>query len=281
MNTIINKSARSSHLDQQVSVELITPDVAHEMLGRNTHNRNPRKATVSAYARDMLNGDWRWNGESIKFASDGTLLDGQHRLMAVIESGVSVQTLVIRGLPNEVQETVDGGAKRTFSDVLRLRGETNCTVLAATVRSVSTWKNGYRSMKGSGKHTNAQLLSTLEEIPWLRDGMTQISRVQASVHLPASVGGLCWWLFMSIDAEDANFFFEALSSGENMAAGDPIYELRRVLSSSQDAIRGERNLTWLLAVVIKAWNKYRDGEKVAQLKFRPGGANPERMPEPR
>ena len=60
----------------------ITPELAHEWLGFNTHNRNIRQRIVTAYAADMTGGDWQWNGESIKFAEDGTLLDGQHRLAA-------------------------------------------------------------------------------------------------------------------------------------------------------------------------------------------------------
>jgi len=45
--------------------------------------------------------------------------------------------------------------------------------------------------------------------------------------------------------------------------------------------RGERNQRYIAALVIKAWNAYRDGAPVRQLKYRIGGANPEKFPEPR
>ena len=89
-------------------------DGSREWLGFNTHNRNLRQRQCSASCTstrpDMEAGNWQWNGESIKFAEDGTLLDGQHRLAAIAESGVTLPVLVVRGLPNETQETAVDGA---------------------------------------------------------------------------------------------------------------------------------------------------------------------------
>lgn len=262
-----------------VELVLITPELAHEYLGQNTHNRALRHRVVSAYAADMANGDWLWNGESIKFAADGQLLDGQHRLAAIVEADVPVNMLVIRGLPNIAQETMDGGAKRKFSDVLKLRGESSYVTLAATVRAVAGWQLGHRG-GAPGNLTNAQLLKTLEEFPWLRDGVTQINYVGIHSGLPASVAGLLWWLTVQIDAEDSDGFFRRLCSQENHKSTDPVFELRKCIANSS-SVRGERSTRYLLAVSIKAWNKYRAGEPVGQLKFRPGGANPESFPEPK
>ena len=93
-----------------------------------------------AYAADMGDGHWQFNGEAVKFAGDGSLLDGQHRLAAIIEADVVLPLLVVRGLASSAQETVDGGAKRKFSDVLKLRGEPNADHLAAVARRVTLWK---------------------------------------------------------------------------------------------------------------------------------------------
>jgi len=265
--------------DEPVRVEKITPELAHHYLGFNTHNRNLRSRVVSAYAADMKSGNWDWNGESIKFASDGTLLDGQHRLAAILEAGVTVPMLVIRGLPARTQETMDGGAKRKFADVLNLRGEKHYVTLAAAIRSITEWNDGGRFSTNKA-FTNAQLLATLEANPWIRDGLTTINLASSRGGLPARVGGLLWWLTQRIDTEDSDYFFERLSTDENHHSGEPIYELRKVLQNST-SVRGERSARFLAAVSIKAWNKYRDGESVGQLKFRSGGAKPETFPEPR
>ena len=78
----------------------ITPQVAQMMLEHNTHNRNLTESRAQAYARDMASGNWRYTGEGIKFGPDGTLLDGQTRLRAIVDvskgytsfSGVSADT---------------------------------------------------------------------------------------------------------------------------------------------------------------------------------------------
>lgn len=89
------------------SIENVTPELAESWLARNTANRRMRRATAEAYARDMESGDWRENGDAICFAVDGTLLDGQHRLTAVVLSGISVPLLIVRDLPRETQDTKD------------------------------------------------------------------------------------------------------------------------------------------------------------------------------
>lgn len=91
-------------------VTFITPQLASQYLMSNTRNRSISKASVSAYAHDMINGRWLLNGDAIRFAQDGTLLDGQHRLQAIIEANVGVSMLVIHNLPAETFATIDAGA---------------------------------------------------------------------------------------------------------------------------------------------------------------------------
>jgi hypothetical protein len=260
-------------------VVYITPELAEQMLGHNTHNRNPRPGAVAAYAEDMAAGDWRWTGDPIRFAVDGTLLDGQHRLLAILRSGITLPLLVIRGLAPEAQEDIDCGVPRKYADVLSLRGEVNAHALAAIIRQVHTWTSGHRGTSKSSKATAAQLNRTLDAHPELRD-ITRASNVISSRwDMPQSLVGLCWWLFAAIDQEDADAFMHRCADGQNLAAGDPIYELRKQVAASRDH-RGERSQRYLLAITIKAWNAYRKGDKVGQLKFRAGGAKPEAFPEP-
>lgn len=269
----------SSSSEPDVRVELITPTKAREYLARNTHNRNLRARVVAAYANDMRTGHWRWNGESIKFSFDGVLLDGQHRLAAVVEADAPVRMLVIRGLPDITQETMDGGTKRRFSDVLTLRGEGHANTLAAACRRIVQWESGSKGPGANYTPTNAQMLQVLERYPWLRDGAKVAQRVARGADLPASILAFTWWLFVQIDADDAEFFFDRLGDGQNLVEDDPIYVLRKVAHDSR-TVRGERSEKYLLAVTIKAWNAYREGRQVKLLRYRPGGATPEAFPEP-
>src|SRR5258708_40094679 len=123
-------------MEENIQLIDVTPRLARDWLGFNSRNRNIRQRVVLAYAADMAAGDWRWNGESIKFAADGTLLDGQHRLAAVAESEATVPMPVVRRLKGEAQETVDGGAKRKLGDVPKLGRRQAPAALAAILRQV-------------------------------------------------------------------------------------------------------------------------------------------------
>lgn len=267
---------------QQVTVETITPELAEEYLAKNTHNRNIRQNRVNAYATDMKNGDWQFNGDAVRFAKDGTLLDGQHRLLAIIQSGVTVQMLVIRGLTDSTQHTMDTGAHRSFADVLKLRGEANYVGLASAVRSIALWEGGSRRLgQGASAMTNSQLLACLDRYPWIREAIPLLNRVNSHTRIPVTALGALYFAFVQIDAEDCDFFFQKLADDVNGAIPQPIFVLRKSMQSLVENVKGQRNVTYIAALVVKAWNAYRAGEDIGQLRFRPGGANPETFPEPK
>lgn len=268
-------------MSYEVEIIEVSPDLAAEWLGANTHNRNLRRNVVMAYAADMGDRQWTFNGEAVKFADDGSLLDGQHRLQAIIEADVILPLLVVRGLAPIAQETVDGGAKRKFSDVLKLRGEVNAEHLAAITRRVTLWEAGARRSEINIQSTNAQMTATLVKYPWLRDIVTPARLTAEGSDLVPSVTGLCWWLFTRIDGEDADYFMARLRDGQNLGEHDPVYQLRQAIGRTRvGGAVGSRSPMYLTAITIKAWNAYRQGVQVARIKYQPGGANPEKFPEP-
>ncbi len=259
----------------------VTPELAQRWLALNRHNRSLRERQADLYATDMTNGDWRWTGETIKFADDGSLIDGQHRLRAVVIAEVTVPFLVVRGLEAQAQEDVDRGLPRKFYDVLKLRGEINAAGLAALIRRVHAWEIGHRRDISKATATAAQMLRTLEAHPELRDFTREAHRISEGSELSASLIAFSWWAAARLDEDDAAFFFERFADGQNLIKGDPIYELRKALHLMAENVRGTRSQTHQLAIVFKAWNAYRQGETVGQLRWRAGGAKPEAFPEPR
>ncbi|AUH68485.1 hypothetical protein [Gordonia sp. YC-JH1] len=266
-----------------VSIETITPEIAERYLTKNTHNRNVREVRVNAYAADMENGDWKWNGEAIKFAEDGTLLDGQHRLHAIVRSGITVQMLVIRDLPKSTQHTMDTGANRKFSDVLKLRGEEHYVGLAAAVRGVYLWNQGFRTFGGGSRSSvsNSVLLHELDRNPWLRDVVPLLTRVSHNAFLPIQVSAAIFHACSNIEPDDATDFFEKLSHGIDQNVDQPIFTLAKLLQKNRSNTTGKLSSTYLAAVTVKSWNAYRAGETVGYLRFVPGGRNPEHFPEPK
>lgn len=110
---------------------LVTPELAKEMLNHNTHNRKIRKNRVDALVNEMKSGRFYENGESIVFDENGTLRDGQHRLMAVVESGKSYHFNVVYGVPTENANLYDVGVKRTAMDSIELSDDENIKDLSS------------------------------------------------------------------------------------------------------------------------------------------------------
>ncbi len=101
------------------TVETITPDMALSYLSCNQGNRPVRVNQVKSLADAIKRGEWRLTHQGIAFSSNGRLLDGQHRLSAIVEAGVPVRSLVSRGLDDETFMSIDIGNRRSHADVLR------------------------------------------------------------------------------------------------------------------------------------------------------------------
>ena len=273
----------------------ITPELAKKWFNQNTHNRNFRENVARAYAADMRASSWREDGQSIRFAEGdvvlldhppiygGALLDGQHRLWAIAETGVTIRMLVVSNLPDDTQDTMDTGAKRTLADVLKLHGEDHYVTLGAAILRVYVWKQGARKnikQSGNARPTHRQLLAVLAEHPELRRSAEIASRVRSSARISGSTAALCHWLFNRIDPSDCAFFFARFADGAGLMPGDPIYALRRAVDNLAKAL-GRPDEAHVTALVIKAWNFYRAGQEIQLLAYRPGGANPEQYPEPK
>lgn len=266
----------------KIETIMVTPALATEWLASsNTHNRNIRPNAVNAYAADMEAGRWLHNGDAIRFAADGTLLDGQHRLLAIVQSRCSISSVVISGLAREAQEVMDGGRKRTLGDVLTLRGEANTRALAAGLRRIVGYElyGGDSSSAWKAHPTTQQMLAGLDRHPEIRDYARRASSFRM-VGIPSAVGMYAMWRLYAVDAEDAEDFFYRLETGTDLGDTHPIRALRRVLLG--DTVRRRHdNARTQCALVFKAWNKYRDGEATQLLAWKSGGAAPEPFPEPK
>ena len=98
---------------------LITPQIASDILRSNKSNRKIRPYWVAELARQMSGGFWREDTtETIKISASGNLIDGQHRLMALISANVSLNFLVASELDQEIYAFIDQGFKRSAGDVL-------------------------------------------------------------------------------------------------------------------------------------------------------------------
>lgn len=262
----------------------ITPARAQEILAANARNRKLSLPALAKLKASLLQGEWVVNGEAIKISATGQLLDGQHRLVACVETGINFTTLVITGLPEEVQDTMDTGKARSLADVLTINGVGDSNNLAALLVALERYDRWGMKIAVAGYSaypvTVQQALRRFAAEPSLVDAAAEAKKTNR-VGLPGKLGGLFLYSFSAIDQEDAEDFFHKLISGEGLERGNPILALRnKLLKMKQDA-GSMRNYLEGGAITIKAWNKYRAGEEALVLNYRPGGAAPEAFPEPK
>lgn len=251
----------------------ITPDLAAGWLDRNTNNRNVRPRKVSTYAAEILRGDWVVTGEGVKFDWDGRLIDGQHRLMAVVEADAPVQMFVFHGLAPDAQLVLDTGTKRTAADALKFAGVTGCGLiqLAAAARIGILWTDGLYKRSGSGANSSDRDITSTEVVDWVAanpDAIRACARadlVRKSTGISASVLGFAWLLFARIDEDDAERFFADVTNMRTTGQGDPIFTLLRRIRGARDS-KEKLGTPQLLFFLFRTWNAWRQSEPLHQLK---------------
>lgn len=145
-----------------IRFESITPEKAKHYLEKNTNNyRGVNRGRVHSYANDMKKGLWQSNGEAIKFAENGTLLDGQHRLMAIVESGVTLEYPVVYGVENNV-DLFDIGGARSSAQIARKMGIRDGARSNACVAAAGAITVGGFSSQGLSKGITLEYLKDNE-----------------------------------------------------------------------------------------------------------------------
>lgn len=120
---IVSLKSVGGSKELKISIETITPLIAENWLRLNfDRNRNYRRALAEQYAADIVQGKWRLSDQSITFDIEAHLVNGRHRLEAVLLADKPIISLVIRNLPLESVMVLDGGLKRTTDDAFRIAG---------------------------------------------------------------------------------------------------------------------------------------------------------------
>jgi len=125
--------------------EKITPNRATKLLEHNTDNyrMSISNSTLENLVYELTHGQWKATTQGIGFDTNGVLVDGQHRLMAIQKSGITVdKQLVCYGLEPESKLKIDVGKKRTLADLSQISS-----------RIISTIRIPFRFVYGSGNKT--------------------------------------------------------------------------------------------------------------------------------
>lgn len=281
--------------DISYSVMTITPALAKQWLGENTHNRHLNEKHVATLAGAIKRGEWELNGAAITRAKDGTLIDGQHRLHAVVKADKAIKSFVGLNMPMSTQETVDAGKKRTFGHVLQLRGYTHADQLASATRALYVYRAIKRfdtqgltgrmsneNQKVVTAPTNQQLLNLLIRNNGLQESVhvTHACRKLGPVKLPAGAAAFHYVVSERFDSDIATEFLEKVCDLNYGGKQDPMVELRKRLLSGQATGSRPMHARLKMALMVKAFNLWMLGEPAdgTKLRWRSGGPAAEPFP---
>lgn len=250
----------------------VTPGLANQMLEKNIKNRSLSGRIVKKYTDQMKNGEWQEEtGETVKVAKDGTLLDGQHRLQAIINSGKSFNFLIVYDLPNKSFEVIDTGKPRFAGDALKVVGVSAYYSMSALIRGYLLLKDG----KTLGKQADSSVTVTrivegYQERPdfWLAAYKKSmfLYLIFKKVLTASFIGS--WYVYLSeFFQPETELFFQKLCSGIGiMDEQDPINILRNVLIENK---LSEKKLTIMAknAYLTITWNSFLLDKRYKSIPF--------------
>jgi hypothetical protein len=250
----------------KVTLEKVGPTEAADLLdNHNPRNRSLTAKTLDKYVRAIEAGDWPFVGDPIRLDKAGNLIDGQHRLAAVRETGATLEFLIIRNLETETQKYMDAGRGRSAADQLKIEGMASAPMAAAIATCAMRWQR-------SDILAQNVKFSPFEVVDWteahldaVEAAVTTAQRVRGAIGATTSIIGGAFIEAIHAAPQTAPAFFEHLITGADLDPGSPILALRDSIS------RGKRERTLYrtteLYYVAKAWNYWRVGRSISKLQL--------------
>lgn len=246
----------------------ITPQKAKEMLKHNIVNRPPSQLDATKLARVIQLGLWKINGDAIRFDISGKLRDGQTRLAAIIEAGISTWCWVIYDIEDGSFETIDVGRRRTLGHMLMVRGHKSYNSLSTAIAIVYAVDSDIQPEPGG--FTNRVGLSIIDEQP----------EIESSLHLLQSWGIREVWsegksaglhhLMSKADKTKATAYWKAICTGIIDSERSPMLAVSRVMQRNKNATGEDRlSPTSMEAIAIKGWNLYRQDRTCSVVRWNP------------
>jgi hypothetical protein len=223
--------------DRDARWEDITPERATELLTMNTCNRTVKQKTVAKYTEDMKTGNWKSNGVPIVIGDDGVIKDGQHRLMAIVRSGVTLRNQLIVTIPKEEANAYDIGTTRTFADVALFEGYAdnpafrNNTLFSAF--NFARYNNSESANRSPSKvETLHEMVKYMDELTWVYQHVC--STVTARITSAGVVAAVLNAYLCGYPEDKLSRFCEVLIRGNSMCPEEvTIVTLRNYLLTSE------------------------------------------------
>ena len=257
----------------KTTIETITPQIAELMLEKNTSNRSLSAKRVKALSRSISSGEWELNGDSIRFDTNGVLLDGQHRLAAIADSGISVKSLVVTGIRPTAFDTIDQGMKRTSAQILAMQGVKYSNRISVVARLYLAYKTcGYPYANDISRSPTLRAVDgfVTSNIERLEECATRAEASKISKRfLSPGVLTFIIYTFSEHNKYKADSFFDGLENGYGLEKGCPVRALRDRLTveSMRSSRQSAASLNLKTALCFKAFRLYCRGDSALIIKL--------------
>ena len=269
----------------------VTPKQAEQWLSQMGKNRTLNKRHVKKLAMEMQAGKWVLTGDTVKLTSDGRLIDGQHRLNALLESGLtSIPMAICFGVDHaQAFEAIDVNVlKRGADQIAQMEGIDNASLKVAVARRLLIWDAIENKQEFTLSTNQFSTTPTFEVNEYLRNHNGEITEVFSQIkgaivfkscRAPSAlVAALV--ICHVIDEVATMVFIDSLRTGAHLTATSPIMQLRDKLSFQSKKIGGVMWETEVMAMTIKAWNYFVREKSIKELRWRHVGDVPEKFPIP-
>lgn len=283
-----------------VDYEYITPELAQNLLDRNIEtNRKINRVNLDKVKTALTEGAFIFNGDTIKITAEEELCDGQHRLLAIVESNIGAWMLVVRGVMTEAMDTIDQNLTRTVAQMLHIRGrnipnaslaiaaqrillisdeDVNMRMAARDRRKLTeiVWSNHEALAKWTSWGKSVLCASDLfyiKETHALAKRRANGKRIQAATPSTVSAGAMI--MSRKADENALKAFWEAVIEGvpRDFNYNDPSLvsaskALRNFLTTTQPMVISSNSAGQLLVAYdtsIRVYNRWRNGEDVGRV----------------
>lgn len=261
----------------QLETMILTPELATALLEHNGLNRPLSQPHVNRIAKQIAEGKWKFNGETIKIADTNDVLDGQHRLWAVIEAKTPIETILVRGIKKEAFATIDTLRKpRSGGDTIALGGQARYrNIVAAALTWMTHWQRKHlenmRAPQNRVENSDVELA--------FADNPGIVRAVERAIVLRRlanpGVMAFIYYTFTNRNPELAERMMATLEDPSGVSVSDPFFRLRSYFTADHHK---KKDPLVTIALAIKAANAAHQGMKLSTLSFRTQGKNPETFP---
>lgn len=276
-------------LNKTLSTEIVTvtPEMAMNLLECNTLNRPLSDSHVKRIANQIIDGKWRFNGDTIKISDDGQVLDGQHRLWAVVEAKRPIGTIIVRGVQRDAFTTIDTICRhRSSGDTIALSGQLrHRNIIGGALSWLIRWQRGVdpKNNKLTVLENYRALHNRIEnsdiEAAFAANGRI-VNAVQRAMKLRRicnpSILGFLYFAASNRNLTIAEQFMLKLEDPADVGINHPFYQFRAWLTTNPLKRKEPEHV---IALAFKALNAAAANRTIALLKWTSQGNNAERYPQ--